>query len=136
MNATIYSTINEQLSFSAIPLMDPQPFYGVREITIKTDDTLKRPITQIPGQNTGTIKPPTIIQNTDPQSPITQNTNPNPSPQNPTNQNSQTTPTNKNSQSKLEGEERVEKIFFANEKNTPQNKTPPTTLGIVERFIH
>ena len=128
MNATIYSTINEQLSFSAIPLMDPQPFYGVREITIKTDDTLKRPITQIPGQNTGTIKPPTIIQNTDPQSPITQNTNPNPSPQNPTNQNSQTTPTNKNSQSKLEGEERVEKIFFANEKNTPQNKTPPTTL--------
>lgn len=132
VNATLYSTINEQLTFSAIPLMDPQPFYGVREISISTDDTLKRPMNQILGQTTSTINPPINTQNTTQNNPTTtQNTTP---LQNTTNTQKTTNPTTQNdstsntTQNKLESEESIEKIFFADEKPTTQNKINSTTI--------
>ncbi len=48
VSGTLYSTIDEQLEFSALPLDTVQtPFFGVREITVSTDDTVARPIVQL-----------------------------------------------------------------------------------------
>ena len=88
VSGTIYSTINEQLQFTALPLDTLQtPFYGVREITITTDDAVARPTVQLEATN-GAPTNNTVANNSSTNNSATTNTT-----NNATNTTPQTSPT-------------------------------------------
>ena len=124
ISGTLYSTINEQLEFTALPLDTLQtPFFGVREITVSTDDTVARPTVQLDSIV------PTNVQNTNtnpaPAEPThTQVTDPNntdiPAPINPL------ASTTSDPVATSENENNTEKLFFA------ENTAPLTAEEIAK----
>ena len=136
VSGTVYSTINEQLEFSVIPSMIPTPFFGVREITVSTDDTVARPLVQLAATVANAVDPLAGVSNAQANNTPTAPTTPT-APKAPT---APTTPTKPSAKASEQNNE-VQKLFFADAtlpltptqvaNSTPELKGQKVSAGIL-----